>query len=37
MVLQAGGMPPTTQHSVRGENFRLIGQSLINQTHYDKI
>ena len=28
MVLQTNGMPPTTQHSVLGENFRLIGQIL---------
>ena len=37
MALQTSGMSPTTQHSVLGENFCLIGQIFMNQTHFDQI
>ena len=37
MALQTSGMSHTTQHSVLGENFCLIGQIFMNQTHFDQI
>ena len=37
MVPQTSGMSPTTQHSVLGENFFLIGQIFMNQNYFDQI